>query len=183
MAKIRELFVKEIDRRINGVIKADSQEEKEFKEEIDEYVITSELTGRFNELLDRYIGSLSTQTEDVGVWISGFFGSGKSHLLKMLGILLGNKTIEGKLPLEYFKEKTTDAKLIKSFEALKNTDTLSILFNIDAVGNKNIKQEKNNIAPVLLKEFYGKLGFTKKFIKIATFERELWLEDKYEEYK
>lgn len=183
MAKIRELFVKEIDRRINGVIKADSQEEKEFKEEIDEYVITSELTGRFNELLDRYIGSLSTQTEDVGVWISGFFGSGKSHLLKMLGILLGNKTIEGKLPLEYFKEKTTDAKLIKSFEALKNTDTLSILFNIDAVGNKNIKQEKNNIAPVLLKEFYGKLGFTKKFIKIATFERELWLEDKYEEFK
>ena len=183
MAKIRELFVKEIDRKINGVIKADSQEEKEFKEEIDEYVITSELTGRFNELLDRYIGSLSTQTEDVGVWISGFFGSGKSHLLKMLGILLGNKTIEGKLPLEYFKEKTTDAKLIKSFEALKNTDTLSILFNIDAVGNKNIKQEKNNIAPVLLKEFYGKLGFTKKFIKIATFERELWLEDKYEEFK
>ena len=56
-------------------------------------------------------------------------------------------------------------------------------FNIDAVGNKNIKQEKNNIAPVLLKEFYGKLGFTKKFIKIATFERELWLEDKYEEFK
>jgi hypothetical protein len=55
MAKIRELFVKEIDRRINGVIKADSQEEKEFKEEIDEYVITSELTGRFNELLDRYM--------------------------------------------------------------------------------------------------------------------------------
>ena len=107
MAKIRELFVKEIDRKINGVIKADSQEEKEFKEEIDEYVITSELTGRFNELLDRYIGSLSTQTEDVGVWISGFFGSGKSHLLKMLGILLGNKTIEGKLPLEYFKENDT----------------------------------------------------------------------------
>ncbi len=183
MVKVKELFVKEIDRKINGVIKADSQAEKDFKEEIDEYVITSELTGRFNELLDRYVGSLTTQTEDIGVWISGFFGSGKSHLLKMLGILLGNKEIEGKLPLEYFKEKTADTRLIKSFEALKNTDTLSILFNIDAVGNKNIKQEKNNIAPVLLKEFYGKLGFTKKFIKIATFERELWLEDKYEEFK
>ena len=109
MAKIRELFVKEIDRRINGVIKADSQEEKEFKEEIDEYVITSELTGRFNELLDRYIGSLSTQTEDVGVWISGFFGSGKSHYLKILSYILANKVVEDdaeqRRPIDFFSDK------------------------------------------------------------------------------
>lgn len=183
MIKIEELFVKEINRSINGVIKADSQEEKDYKNEIEEYVITSELTERFNELMNRYVNSLSTPTEDVGVWISGFFGSGKSHLLKMLGTLLGNREIENRLPLEYFKEKTADSNLIKNFEALRKTEVMSILFNIDAVGNRNIKQEKDNIAPILMKEFYGKLGFTKKFLKIATFERELWFEDKYEEFK
>jgi len=183
MTIIKELFLKEIDRKINGVIKADSQEKESIIEEIEEYVITSQLTERFNEFLDRYVSSIFTPTEDIGVWISGFFGSGKSHLLKMLGILLGNQEIDGRLPLDSFKMKTTNENLIKNFEALRNTETLSILFNIDAVGNRNIKQEKTTIAPILLKEFYGKLGFTKKFIKIATFERELWLEDKYEEFK
>jgi len=183
MAKIKELFLKEIERQINGVIKADTQDEAVIKYEIDEYVITTELEKHFDEFLEKYAESIKKPTEDIGVWISGFFGSGKSHLLKMLGTLLGNKEIYGKLPLDYFKEKTKNPIMLKYLEAIRETKTLSILFNIDAVGNKNIKQEKNYIAPILLKEFYRKLGFTKKFIKIATFERELWLDDKYEEFK
>jgi hypothetical protein len=70
MTRIKELFVKEIDRKINGVIKADSQEEKDFKDEIEEYVITSELTGRFNEFLERYVSSITAPTEDIGALIS-----------------------------------------------------------------------------------------------------------------
>ena len=183
MAIIKELFLKEIERQINGVIKADSQDDTDIKYEIDEYVITTELTKHFEEFMEKYTDSITKPTEDIGVWISGFFGSGKSHLLKMFGTIVGNKEIYGKLPADYFIEKTENEKLRKCFQTVRETNTHSILFNIDAVGNKNIKQEKNNIAPILLKEFYRKLGFSKSFLKIATFERELWLEDKYEEFK
>lgn len=184
MEKIQNLFLKDISRQINGVIKADTQDDLTIKYEVEEYVITSDLIQHFKEFLEKYSNSIRNGgTEDVGVWISGFFGSGKSHLLKMFGTLIGNKPIDTRYPYEYFLNKTEDKKLKNDLEALKDTNCISILFNIDAVSNKNTKQEKNSIASTLLREFYSRLGFTKKFLRIANFERNLWQNDRYDEFK
>lgn len=184
MEKIQNLFLKDINRQINGVIKADTQDDLTIKYEVEEYVITSDLIQHFKEFLEKYSNSIRNGgTEDVGVWISGFFGSGKSHLLKMFGTLIGNKPIDTRYPYEYFLNKTEDKKLKNDLEALKDTNCISILFNIDAVSNKNTKQEKNSIASTLLREFYSRLGFTKKFLRIANFERNLWQNDRYDEFK
>lgn len=184
MEKIQNLFLKDINRQINGVIKADTQDELTIKYEVEEYVITSDLIQHFKEFLEKYSNSIRNGgTEDIGVWISGFFGSGKSHLLKMFGTLIGNNPIDTKYPYEYFLNKTEDKKLKEDLEALKNTSCTSILFNIDAVSNKNTRQEKNSIASTLLREFYSRLGFTKKFLRIANFERNLWQNNRYEEFK
>ena len=75
---MREIFLKPVDRPIDGVIKADDQ--TSLRMELEEYVITDEIAQRLGQFLSAY----NNYTTANGVWISGFFGSGKSHLLKML---------------------------------------------------------------------------------------------------
>ena len=89
---MRDIFEKPVDRAIDGVIKAD--DEASLRVELDEYVITGEIGTRLEQFLEAY-NNYSTAN---GVWISGFFGSGKSHLLKMLALLLENREVDGVSP-------------------------------------------------------------------------------------
>ena len=86
----KELFSKDIDRNINGVIKAN--DEKNLDDEVNEYVLTEEICRNLAEFLDAY--NDPSNHEQNGAWISGFFGSGKSHLLKMLSHILGEVPAE-----------------------------------------------------------------------------------------
>lgn len=74
----KELFSKDIDRNINGVIKAN--DEKNLDDEVHEYVLTEEICRNLSKFLDAYNDPMNH--EQNGAWISGFFGSGKSHLLR-----------------------------------------------------------------------------------------------------
>lgn len=105
---IRNLFQEDINRQINGVIKVDQDTADVARQEVKEYVITKELKKHFIQFFDYYDEAFSTPTADIGVWISGFFGSGKSHFLKMLSYILENKEIDGKKTVEYFRDKFAD---------------------------------------------------------------------------
>ena len=94
--KIREMFQAKIDREITGVVKVGQHDEKVKAEELREYVITRELTKHFEEFFSNYTKSIKTPTDNMGVWISGFFGSGKSHFLKILSYVLDNDSAEGR---------------------------------------------------------------------------------------
>jgi hypothetical protein len=78
--KIDQLFAKKLDRDINGVVKAEQVSDEIVFTELDEYVITNELDKHFRSFFESYLAA--TASHKVGVWISGFFGSGKSHFLK-----------------------------------------------------------------------------------------------------
>src|SRR6478752_8958116 len=84
---LNEIFSKDVQRPIEGVIKADDTSHLAI--EVEEYVLTNEAAKGLEHVLEAY----TNYTNANGVWISGFFGSGKSHLLKMLAHLLGD--IEG----------------------------------------------------------------------------------------
>ena len=84
MTALNNIFSKKIDRPIEGVIKADDA--SELLNEIEEYVLTNEIQKSLSLFLSAY-NDYSVASQN-GVWISGFFGSGKSHLLKMLSLLL-----------------------------------------------------------------------------------------------
>ena len=81
---LRDIFAKPVDRSIDGVIKADDK--ASLLTELDEYVITNEIGARLEQFLDAY-NNYDTAN---GVWISGFFGSGKSHFLKTLSYIRYN---------------------------------------------------------------------------------------------
>ena len=102
MSKLRELYAKDINREIQGVIKVD--DETFIKQELEEYVVTDELLKHFRNFFDSYNASITGNTEKMGVWISGFFGSGKSHFLKILSYILDNKVVDGKPAVDYFDD-------------------------------------------------------------------------------
>lgn len=183
MGNINETLVKNITRKINGVIKADQNEEETIITELSEYVVTEEVRKHMARLFDRYVDSINTPTEDMGVWISGFFGSGKSHFLKMLGHIFKNDVNGGKKSIEYFIPKLKDGFLEGNIEKAGNLNTDVILFNIDNTSDQDTYQNKDTIAVAFLKRFNEYLGFSRDDIKTASFERKLWLDGRFEEFK
>ncbi|MBN0120058.1 hypothetical protein JTL56_34495, partial [Pseudomonas aeruginosa] len=96
--------------------------------ELSEYVLTDEVAKRLEHFLDAYTDYHGAN----GVWVSGFFGSGKSHLLKMLALLLENRSIDGSSALDIFLPKIheDDALLRSKLKQAVAIPSKSILFNI-----------------------------------------------------
>ena len=178
---IKNMFKSDINRDINGVIKMNTNNELLLKQELEEYVVTKELRRHFMNFYDRYEKSLDEPTEKMGVWISGFFGSGKSHFLKMLSFLLSNRIVDGKPSVEYFRDKFDDPMMFSTVERCAKIPTDTILFDIDSIGSI----EKNNtvIMRIFAKVFYDYLGFYGDDLKVAKLEKQLSKTGKYEEFK
>ena len=110
--KLQTMFQKDINRDINGVVKVAQNDDNSLKQELSEYIITRELRRHFSTFFDNYSRAIDRPTDKIGVWISGFFGSGKSHFLKMLSYLLSNQEVCGKRVIDYFADKFDDPTTI-----------------------------------------------------------------------
>ena len=180
MSKLRELYAKDINREIQGVIKVD--DETFIKQELEEYVVTDELLKHFRNFFDSYNASITGNTEKMGVWISGFFGSGKSHFLKILSYILDNKVVDGKPAVDYFDDKIQDQMLLANMKRAGNVPTDVILFNIDSKASLDNLDGKDKILSVFEKVFNEKQGLS-TIPHVAELERFLIKNNKYEEFK
>lgn len=166
--QLKSLFAKPVDRHIEGVIKAD--DEAGLRSEIEEYVITNEIEKRLEGLLDAYNNYEGAN----GVWISGFFGSGKSHLLKMLSLTLENRGIDGVDAADAFVAKCDKNEILRG--DLKRSSAIpskSILFNIDQKADVISKDQIDALLGVFQKVFDEMCGYYGKQGHIAKFERDL----------
>ena len=179
--KIQSMFQKDINRDINGVIKVSQDDKASLKQELSEYIITKELRRHFTTFFDNYEKAISHPTDKIGVWISGFFGSGKSHFLKMLSYLLSNQMVDGKSAFEYFADKFDDPMMYAAVSKCVSIPTESILFNIDIEGP--INKDKTAVLRVFAKVFYNHCGFYGEDLKIAKLERFIDKQGKTEEFK
>ncbi|MDO4746800.1 MAG: BREX system P-loop protein BrxC [Candidatus Saccharibacteria bacterium] len=180
---LKDIFKKDINRSIQGVIKVDNDDTNVIKQELEEYVVTGEIERHFNEFYDAYTTSLGTnRTENMAVWISGFFGSGKSHFLKMLAYLLENRNIDGKNAVDYFEPKIKDAMLFGNIKRSGVTTSDVILFNIDTKAGLENTTQKDRILKVLENVFNEKLGYS-HINYVADIERYLDENGKYDEFK
>lgn len=189
---IQDMFYKKIERDIKGVIKVGQADEENVYQELEEYVVTSELSKYMSRFFDAYKRGVSGSTDKMGVWISGFFGSGKSHFLKILSYILSDKKVTDDKGKEidaasFFLDgvKVTDTSLADKIrtaaELSGNTDV--ILFNIDSKSTSDSKMNKEAIKDVLMKVFNDYLGYCGSIPFLAEFERKIDLDGKYEDFK
>ena len=179
--RIKEMFEDDINRNINGVVKVDEKTDATISQEVKEYVITKELKKHFVTFFNAYSESFDHPTTDIGVWISGFFGSGKSHFLKMLSYILQNKEIDGRPTVDYFKDKFEDDELtFDLIEKLTETKAETILFNIDV---ESVTSKEDAVIRVFAKMFYNHLGFYGENLKVARLERFIDKKGKTEEFR
>jgi hypothetical protein len=182
---IQGLFAKPVDRPIDGVIKAD--DERHLQVELDEYVVTREVSKGLGAFTDAYLHNPTAN----GVWISGFFGSGKSHLLKMLSLMLdGDKRIpseqpgaQDSRPVEILLPKVEDEIIRADLKKAAGIPGRSLLFNIDqkfdGIGGTHEAPILEVFMKVLneLQGYYGNQGY------VAQFEHDLNKRGQFEAFK
>ncbi len=161
--KLRDSFIKPVDRRIDGVIKADDNRHLEV--ELEEYVLTNEIEKHLSRFLDEYNSPRTIPS----VWISGFFGSGKSHLLKILSMVLEAKPVGGTTADQIMLQKCDHDALLKGAMAKAiSTAAESILFNVDQKA-----QNRQDVLSAFQLVFDEHCGYYGAQPHIAKFERDL----------
>lgn len=171
MITIETLYNKKIDRRINPAVVVSEMEDYFINQEIEEYVFTQGITKNVYKFLDAVTNKKEGKT---GVWISGYYGSGKSHFIKYLFYCLNKKHRE-KASVN-FKEAVKNigtleepnpnqlATLLKKMDALEIDE---IMFNIDAVsGNED---QKDRITRVFLNQLNNFRGYNNTNIALALY--------------
>lgn len=175
------MFKDDIERKINGVVQVEQEKEDVIKQEIKEYVVTSELKKHYIQFFNEYSESFNEPTDNVGVWITGFFGSGKSHFLKMLSYLLENKEVDGKKTVDYFREKFDDELSFMNIQKCVEVPTETILFNIDVESSG--QKDDTAVLRVFSKVFYDHLGFYGNELKLAKLEQYISKKGKMDAFK
>lgn len=188
--KISDLFKKDIARPINGVVKADQMDEDSVWQELDEFVVTKELDGHLRKFFERYCEAIDTPNDPnisgkIGIWVSGFFGSGKSHFIKVLSHLLDNEEHvhkgQTKRAVDFFDDKIADAMILGDIKRAVASDTDVILFNIDSKADSS--SGRDAILAVFLKVLNEKLGYSPDHAHIAHMERYLDEKGKYDDFQ
>ena len=91
MTTIKDILELDLQEDIKSVIDLEDKSENEIQSEIESYIITDGL----GQHLSKFITQYTSNIKETGVWISGFYGSGKSYFGKMLGYMIENPTING----------------------------------------------------------------------------------------
>jgi len=129
--KISEIFADDIEREIEEVIKVDALAENLLLNEIKEYHPTASIQEQMARVLDAYFSAHRAQTDRVGVWVSGFFGAGKSSFAKLLAILMEARKIGDSDAVDLFAERITrdDIKVLLH-EIREHLPTHVVVFDI-----------------------------------------------------
>jgi hypothetical protein len=91
MPEIRSLFdvSRALNRPIEKVITYQNRSDAQLRMEVSEYIVTDNISENFQRLLKAMQSALQGGGgHDIGVWVSGFYGSGKSSFTKYLGFAL-----------------------------------------------------------------------------------------------
>ena len=180
---IKDIFQKDIERDIRGVIKVAQTDESNIYQELDEYVVTRELHKHLSKFYENYQKGLNGATDKMGVWISGFFGSVKTHFLKILAYLLENKKVKGKPAINFFADKVQDPIVLANMQRTADVETEVILFNIDSKGSLDNKSKEDAILRVFMKVFYEHRGYYGDIPGVAEMEKYLDKQGVYEAFK
>ena len=171
MKTIGDLLSRDLGRKIEEIIQVDQADEQSVHDEITEYVATDSIREQYHQLFRAIAEAPSEPHESVGVWISGFFGSGKSSFAKYLGYALQNKTFLGKHFADLFKEQIEDERISNLLDLINaKTPTGVILFEV--AKERDTRKVTERIAELMYTVLLRELDYAEDF-DIAELEIEL----------
>lgn len=180
--KIKDIFKKDIFRNFEGVVTIGNEDEEQKWIELEEYVCTNEITASFRTFFSKYRESLNHPTDKIGVWVTGFFGSGKSHFLKILGYILENDVVAGVNAVDYFNEKISNEMVLADMRQCTKVKNKVVLFNIDSKAKSDSKLKNQAIMDIMLRAFNESVGYCGSNPWVADLERTLDAEGLYENF-
>jgi len=131
MERIGSLFAKPVERHIEEVIKVTQDDEKALATEMEEYVATESIRDRYVEVFKEIAEGPSSPREGIGIWISGFFGSGKSSFAKMLGYTAADRRIGSSSASDLFKKTVNDPRISDLLDNVnKRIPFESVIFDV-----------------------------------------------------
>jgi hypothetical protein len=162
MTRIAELFQNPIDRPIEEVIKVDQDNPLAVATEIDEYVATNAIRDQYRMVLKEIAEAPSNPREGIGIWVSGFFGSGKSSFAKILGYTLANKKVGDKTAPALFKKSVADpqiAALIDSINARIPFD--AVIFDVSM--ERGVRSAADRLTEIMYRQLLRQLDYAEDF--------------------
>lgn len=180
MKTIGDLLTRDLSRKIEEIIQVDQADEQSVHAEISEYVATDSIREQYHHLLKAVAEAPADPHESVGVWVSGFFGSGKSSFAKNLGYALQNRTVVGSKFAELFKEQIGDSRISDLLDLINaKTPTEVILFEV--AKEADTRKVTQRIAELMYTVLLRELGYAEDF-DVAELEIELEAEGKLPEF-
>lgn len=180
MKTIGDLLTRDLSRKIEEIIQVDQADEQSVHAEISEYVATDSIREQFHHLLKAVAEAPADPHESIGVWVSGFFGSGKSSFAKNLGYALQNRTVLGKKFADLFKEQIGDSRISDLLDLINaKTPTEVILFEV--AKEADTRKVTQRIAELMYTVLLRELGYAEDF-DVAELEIELEAEGKLPEF-
>jgi len=169
MGTIRDLFLKPVDRKIEEVIKVDQDDVSTVRDELDEYVFTESIGMHFKTILDEIAKAAVNPHEGIGVWVSGFFGSGKSSFAKILGYTVAARDLGGQTASAIFKTKAEHElpkNLAGSLTALVDVvnlkiKTFAIIFDVSM--DRGVRTASERITEIMYKALLRALDYSEDF--------------------
>lgn len=180
MKTIGELLTRDLQQPIEEIVKVDQTDEQSVYTEITEYIATERIKDQYHRLLREIAEAPSDPHEGIGVWVSGFFGSGKSSFAKNLGYILANRTILSQSATDLFIAQVNDQRLgdvLKSINARIPTEV--IMFDVSV--NRAVRRSTERIAEVMYNALLRELDYAEDY-DLAELEIELEREGKLDEF-
>ena len=180
MKTIGELLTRDLSRKIEEIIQVDQADERSVHDEITEYIATDSIREQYHHLLKAIAEAPADPHESVGVWVSGFFGCGKSSFAKNLGYALQNPTVLGIKFADLFKQQLEDERISDLLDLINaKTPTEVILFEV--AKEADTRKVTQRIAELMYTVLLRELGYSEDF-DIAELEIELEAEGKLPEF-
>ena len=171
---IKSLFANDIHRRIEEVIKVDQTSDDILRDEINEYVVTDAIRSHYTSIFDAYSETPNKPHEGIAIWVSGFFGSGKSSFAKMLGLSIENRPVAGIPAGDRFGQRTGDNKLQVLLKAInEKIPTHAVIFDVST--DRGIRSGNQSLTEIMYGLFLQSLGYAKD---LDLSELEIALEEK-----
>jgi hypothetical protein len=162
MRTLRELFARDITRRIEEVIKVTQADEAAVREELQEYVATEAIKEHFKTVLRAIAEAPADPHEGIGVWISGFFGSGKSSFAKILGYTVAARKVGDRTASQLFKENVRDARISALLDSINARIPMhAVIFDVSM--DSGVRPSGERITEIMYRALLRELDYAEDF--------------------